>query len=213
MNDRRSRGLLTAWVLIGVLLYGAEPFLALHPLFLFFGFFLFLAMLAHTILGLVVLVVLVLRHHRQWRVAWPLMLAPVAVFAAFPGLNAAAGWAVSYGQFQIRRADYEAVIARVERGERPFTSVRGRIYPQSGGLDYRVEEGTPLRVAFPTGGGLADNWAGVVYDPTGLARTARGWRDGKAGQYTVAPEAREWFGGDIVSCRHIVDHYYNCSFT
>lgn len=74
-----------------------------------------------------------------------------------------------------------------------------------------VQPGEPRRVAFPLPGGLLDNWRGVVYDPSGEAMRVNAlekWSD----QWRDDPVAG-WFGGDMVECRHLRDHFYLCSFT
>jgi hypothetical protein len=84
---------------------------------------------------------------------------------------------------------------------------------ETNGVRFTVDVGPPLRVAFPQPGGMLDNWEGVVWDPTGVVRSATGWRNGIAGDYTASPAAKAFFGGDLVACRAVSDHFYRCWFT
>ena len=84
---------------------------------------------------------------------------------------------------------------------------------EGNGVPFTVDPGPPLRVAFPQPGGLLDNWEGVVWDPTGIVRSATGWRNGIGGDYTASAEAKGLFGGDLVACRHVANHFYRCWFT
>jgi hypothetical protein len=83
----------------------------------------------------------------------------------------------------------------------------------SGGVDFVLDFGPPLRVAFPQRGGITDNWEAVVHDPSGRVREAVGWKNGVAGEFTASPEVRSLFGGDLLACRHVVEHFYRCWFT
>ncbi len=79
------------------------------------------------------------------------------------------------------------------------------------GVRVVVQPGEPRRVAFPLPGGLLDNWRGVVHDPSGEAMRVNAlekWSD----QWRDDP-VTGWFGGDMVECRHLRDHFYLCSFT
>ena len=98
---------------------------------------------------------------------------------------------------------YEAIVGRVMA----TGNARGG---EASGVQFEVDAGPPLRVAFPQPGGIIDNWEGVVWDPTDVVRSATGWRDGT---YTASPVAKALFGGDLVACRHVIDHFYRCWFT
>lgn len=80
------------------------------------------------------------------------------------------------------------------------------------GLFHRVDKGPPVRVALDAEG-MGDNWSAVVWDPSGIVRTARGWDRDRAGDYTASPAAQELFGGDLVACRRLWGHYHRCHFT
>lgn len=77
-------------------------------------------------------------------------------------------------------------------------------------LNYVVDRGPPLRLAFVQPGGILDNWEGVVYDPTGAVLDAHGpfWLG-----FPTPPEVRLLFGGDIVRCESIEGPWYRCLFT
>jgi hypothetical protein len=106
-------------------------------------------------------------------------------------------------RFSKLRPQYEAIVARV-------ASATPRQGGEFNGVQYDVDAGPPLRVAFRQPGGIIDNWEGVVWDPSGVVRSAKGWRNGT---YTASPEAKALFGGDLVACRHVADHFYRCWFT
>jgi hypothetical protein len=135
-----------------------------------------------------------------------MVLLEVALALGLPYVSAA-GDQFQFGRrFARLRPQYEAIVARVVAASEP----RGG---EASGIVFEVDAGPPRRVAFPQPGGIVDNWEGVVWDPTGVVRSATGWRDGRPGAYTAAPEARRLFGGDLVACRHVVDHFYRCWFT
>jgi hypothetical protein len=113
-------------------------------------------------------------------------------------------------QFSLRFArlkpQYEAIVAQA--------LAAGEVKDgETNGVRFTVDAGPPIRVAFSQPGGMLDNWEGVVWDPTGVVRSATGWRNGIAGDYTASPEAKALFGGDLVACRAVSDHFYRCWFT
>jgi hypothetical protein len=61
-----------------------------------------------------------------------------------------------------------------------------------------IDEGPPRRLAF-SWGGIVDNWVGVVYDPENAVGDARKYE--------------KLFGGDMLGCTRLWDHYYFCGFT
>ncbi len=65
-----------------------------------------------------------------------------------------------------------------------------------------VEGTTSKRVAFYWFRGVTDNWVGLVFDPTDSLAEPRFSR-GQA----------QYFGGDLVSARHLNGHWYLCTFT
>lgn len=97
---------------------------------------------------------------------------------------------------------YLELVARLAAGESPE------------GMDPRprVDQGEPLRVAFPWGTGLLDNWRAIVHDPTGLVRRAEdAW--GAGADDAEARRARDLFGGHVVRCVHLSGAFYFCVFT
>lgn len=201
MQDWSSRTLLVTWALVGVFLYVVAlnlPFV----LAVIVGMFLLPAVLAHIGFGLFLVCLFAFRHGDDWRKQGLLIVSPILVFGGLFVLSSVSGYIVSWTAFMAKRPAYEAVIVSLERGEAPR---------QTQALRY-MAEGDPLRVAFP-GDGIADNWSGVIYDPTDQVRAARGWARGKPGRYTAPPRVREWFGGDLVACSHLAGHFYRCGFT
>jgi hypothetical protein len=83
-------------------------------------------------------------------------------------------------------------------------SPRPGVHRQAHDIEYIVDVGPPIRLAFPKDG-IIDNWRGVVYDPTDVVARAQG--------FSAPAEITALFGGDLVSCRHLYRHYYFCGFT
>ena len=84
---------------------------------------------------------------------------------------------------------------------------------EEAGIKYRSDFGRPVRVAFVWSEG-PDNWSGIVWDPSAIVSSARGWRrvDGRL-RSTVHPDAERLFGGGLVSCTPLAGRYYNCAFS
>jgi hypothetical protein len=169
-----------------------------------------------ALFALVGLVLFGLSFRAGIRQRWPRVL--VATAAGLP-LAAAALWfahtplARAGDEFQFRRRfqalrpEYVRIAAQLVAHRRP---------PQRGevrGISFLVDTGPPVRIAFPQPGGILDNWEGVVYDPTDAVRTATGWRDGTPGNYSASPEAVNLFGGALVACKPLPEHFYRCWFT
>ena len=130
-------------------------------------------------------------------------LLPIAVTVVAPLIDRVA----ARSAFELRRSDYQSAVDMVNGSRAAMnggTTARG--------TTFLVDAGPPRRVAFVTNPGVVDNWAGVIYDPTDAVASAQApsWTEAGA---AVSPEVRELFGGDIVSCRHIDDHFYRCGFT
>ena len=104
----------------------------------------------------------------------------------------------------INRSHYEPIIekARVDRNAAWFDEHRG--------VTYSVDLGPPVRVAFNPEG-MLDNWSGIIFDPTGEVMKADGFD--ASGNFRAPEKVTKLFGGDLVSCRHLLDDYYACSFT
>lgn len=103
-------------------------------------------------------------------------------------------------------SQYEQVIADAKAGH--LTDG----YGEGHGVRYHIDEGPPLRVAFPQPGGFLDNWEGIIYDPTGQVLKAQG-RTGPDKLLSAPSEIVELFGGNLVSCTPLSGHYYRCVFT
>jgi hypothetical protein len=104
---------------------------------------------------------------------------------------------------------YEAIIAEVQgKGE------VDQGWRKVGAIDYIVDAGPPVRVAFRQDGGILDNWEGVVYDPSGSVLLARQFkRDWSNWHDPALLHVKKLFGGDLVYCRPIKGHFYRCWFT
>jgi hypothetical protein len=128
----------------------------------------------------------------------PGVVACVTLFAFEGGRVSALGYRL---RFAVGRPAYDGVIATLRAGGSPPARVNGSEYVE-------VNSDPPLRVAF-VWPGLADNWRGVVYDPSGVVATTRA-RGSEPGQYKASSEVRELFGVHPKWCEPMDGHYYIC---
>jgi len=138
-----------------------------------------------------------------WRGGVAAILAGGLLVISSPFLSAAGGRGWAWISLQSHKAVYDRVVAQAAT------------LPDQGQIDgrqYFIERGPPIRVAFPQPVGVADNWGAVVHDSSGAVAAAKGWT-GKPQRHTVRPDLQELWGGDLVTCRRIVDDYYRCWFT
>ena len=140
--------------------------------------------------------------------AAPLGAIGLALALALP-VTWAAAWTLDWASFLNNRSDYEEVVRLVQKGQ---FDAKVREYQEHDGTKFMLDEGPPRRVAFPMPGGFLDNWSGVIYDPTGEVMLADGF-DSETGEFAAPDRITKLFDGDIVSCRHMLGSFYNCSFT
>ena len=165
----------------------------------------------YAAVGVVLFALIAWRGWRRARLAGALraggamLVLEVTLVLGLPYVSAAGDEFQFARRFARLKPQYEAIVAQVVAAP----DVRG----ESAGVPFDVDAGPPRRVAFPQPGGITDNWEGVVWDPTGVVRSATGWRDRIPGRYSATPEAKRLFGGDLLACRHVVDHFYRCWFT
>jgi hypothetical protein len=114
------------------------------------------------------------------------------------------GAAAAARDFEYRFLQMAPRYERIVKELAPRTQVPER--GTSGDVHWVVDAGPPRRIAFPQPGSVADNWEGVVYDPSGALRQAKG------GSLTPPGLAR-LFGGRLLSCEPVRDHFYRCWFT
>lgn len=91
--------------------------------------------------------------------------------------------------------------------------VEGSLAEDASLPSYHIDEGPPVRVAFPWGG-IIDNWVGIVYDPSGEVERANAFK--KDWSNWGDPElkhVKRLFGGDLRGARQLKKHWYYCSFT
>ena len=90
---------------------------------------------------------------------------------------------------------YEKIVQKVSTGE----ITKDGWYE---GVSYEIEKSADnkIRVAFPDGTGITDNWCGLVWDPSGLIGT-------------VTEESKKLFGGDLTGSRHKTGPWYVVCFT
>jgi hypothetical protein len=136
--------------------------------------------------------------------AWAAPMILLAALASVGTLQGLAGERIGLlARFHTLRPRYRAIVADIQAGRVP-----------PGGTRYLIEQGIPLRVAFPWPGGITDNWCGVVYDPSGLVLKARLFRPDLSNFGDPAlRQVRSLFGGDLRSCEPLGGHWYFCCFT
>jgi hypothetical protein len=139
--------------------------------------------------------------------AAPLMIV-AAVVLAWPTLATGALFG-SWTRLMINRGHYETIIANVRKGHRSPSATSA--FEEDRGVEYYVDPGPPVRVAFNPEGFL-DNWSGIIFDPSGIVMRADGF-DPKTGEFAAPDEVTKLFGGDLVSCRSLGGDYYYCNFT
>jgi hypothetical protein len=107
-----------------------------------------------------------------------------------------------YVRFLVERGFYVRVVEGLKGGKVELT-----------GKNYILDSTTPLRVAFPWYG-MADNWSGICYDPTGLVMKAnilkRDYSNVDDPEYR---EAAGLYGGGLRDTYHLWGDWYYCNFT
>jgi hypothetical protein len=200
MHDRKRLAPIVFWFAVGVLLLvvlelAVDPFLwlILLPLvLLFYGGYAVLLFASYFRNAIKV------RDKRSWVAAAsiPALLALLVVMDPLIGI------AVQYAEFAVMLPTYSRIVEVVEKGSKLTDEI-----------EYSVDRGPPVRVAFAKGG-IIDNWMGVVYDPSDAVAQAKGWDFSTGKQtFTAPPGVKELFGGDMVACSHLYGHYYLCGFT
>jgi hypothetical protein len=136
-----------------------------------------------------------------------LFLASLAV--AWPGLVRAGDEIRFRWHFERIQSRYEAIVARVSQQPPPKEERHAE-----GGIEYIVDPGPPVRIAFVQPGGILDNWQGIIFDPSGEVMRIGGVGRGPAIQND--PKRQQiWmlFGGGMFRCEHIKGRFYRCWFT
>lgn len=184
------------------------------------GFFLFLlgapVLLGCFVVGGLVFTVRGIRSARQSGPASKRVAAasavPVMIIAtaalAWPAL-AVGGYVGDLTRLLLNQRRYEAIIANARL--RKQASDGASTIKQDAGVEYIVDAGPPVRVAFNPEGFL-DNWSGIIFDPTGKVTLADGFNP-VTGKFAAPDQVTKLFGGDLVECRHLWSAYYQCSFT
>ena len=149
------------------------------------------------------------RRSSEVGLALAMPLGALVLWLALPHITRAGDQFLFTQRFATLHARYEALVAEVRRTGAPSPQT----WTTRGGIQFQVDSGPPVRVAFLQPGGILDNWEGVVYDPTGRVTTATGWRAGVPGNYSAAPDVVGLFGGALVRCEPIEGAYYRCWFT
>ncbi len=131
-------------------------------------------------------------------------LVVVVAVASYVPLSWLGRYATDRIRFEWQRPAYDRIV-------RSLSSPHEVAHLEADGLDYIVDPGPPVRVAFVWPGGITDNWCGAVYDPTaGVLRVNQlpRWTE----QWRHAAET-QLFGGDMTSCRVLREPYFLCCFT
>jgi hypothetical protein len=193
--------LTTAWAIAGIGLAAAARLLAEH--------FWILSVVPHAVwwLGAVALLGAALWRARAAARRRSALLQAGGMLAAMVAYLPA-WWAgvhlTETVRFYWNRPAYDRIVAAVRPPE-------GVTRLSANGLDYIVDPGPPVRVAFVWPGGIIDNWCGVVHDPSGdvlrvnsLHLWTPEWRNARQTRL---------FGGDMTSCRTLKQPYHLCCFT
>ncbi len=125
----------------------------------------------------------------------------VAGVLAFIPLTQLGSWLTERARFLWYRSAYDSVVASVARG----------VTPRPARVEYTVDEGPPIRVAFVWPGGIIDNWCGAVHDPSGEVLKVNALQVGSPKWRGAA--LTKLFGGDMTACRRLSGEYYLCCFT
>ncbi|WOK36298.1 hypothetical protein [Sphingomonas sp. C3-2] len=135
----------------------------------------------------------------------PVLLA-ISIMLAWPALY---GGSVlgTHVRLLINLASYRQIIAEARTG----TLEPGIYHTSENGIHYIVDNGPPVRVAFNPDG-LLDNWSGIIFDPTGIVMSAKGFHP-VTGAFYAPERVTKLFGGDLVSCHSLWGDFYHCSFT
>lgn len=204
MQGRRGGAERAEWIPLAPVLFlpaifvtASDWLLEVSPAIYFLGM---IAMPAMLLFGLVLCLTMIWR--RQWLKAAAIALGfALILLAPLPAVGSSLWFRIS---FETNRAAYEEVVQHAHA------------LPESGSLGdvrYRIERGPPTRITFPQPVGIADNWGAVIYDPSDAVLTARGWRAGGAGDFTVRADLQRLWGGDLLSCARITGHWHRCWFT
>lgn len=138
-------------------------------------------------------------------IAAPLALLLLLIASALPILWAA-NIGVMYARLMIEKPKYEAIIEHLRKDEH----APSQGYRKDLGIEYDVDYGPPIRVAFrPVG--MLDNWSAIIFDPTGEMLKADGFDE--EGNFAAPDGITKLFGGDLVSCRRLWGDYLHCAFT
>lgn len=136
-------------------------------------------------------------------------LATPALLAVSMGIYGATGLTLGIpAKLLVMQSHYESLVA--ESRSQPLEAERA-LYDKHGTTFY-IDYGPPVRVAFPGGIGFLDNWAGIVYDPTGDVMLADGWEP-DTGVWRAPNRITKLFDGDLIGCTPLWGHYYHCRFT
>jgi hypothetical protein len=145
------------------------------------------------------------RNKRSWTAAASIPALIVVLMLSAPLITKL----VVYAEFAFMLPAYTRIVDAVTK----VPPSRESFVEPADEVRYYVDQGPPVRVAFPKDG-IIDNWWGVIYDPSDAVAQAKGWNFDTGEQvFTAPPEIRTLFGGDLVSCWRLYRHYYSCSFT
>lgn len=191
-----------AWVLLGVALAlssrVAEEYLWIMST---------VPVLAWGVAGLVIVALLLWQACDQERRAAAIRHGAVmaGTVALFVPLADVGSWLTERLRFLHERPHYERLVAKANA--HPPTGP----YNTDAGLDYVVDSGPPVRVAFPWPGGIIDNWCGVVHDSSAEVLKVNELQVGSVAWRASAVTGL--FRGDMTSCHAIEPPYYLCCFT
>ena len=139
----------------------------------------------------------------QYGAASPLMFVSV-LLVAWPSLTFGQ-YVGNLSRLAVNYPHYERIIGKAQQQR----TADG--YVNDDGVEYSVDLGPPVRVAFNPAG-MLDNWSAIIFDPTGEMLKADGF-DPKTGKFHAPDRITKLFGGALVKCRRLWGDFLTCSFT
>ena len=104
--------------------------------------------------------------------------------------------------FALNHKHYDAVVAEFDASDPPCGKEWDRSCVTRSGTVFRFDVGPPVRIVFPRAGGSADDWIGVVHDPS----------DEIADASSSQPPSFTGFDSRTTECDPLNGHYFACRF-
>jgi hypothetical protein len=140
---------------------------------------------------------------RGWSILGSISLCSLLAVWVAPTVFDVGTLASGYAKLKFKRSEYEAII-HLLAGDAALIEDTWR---QASTSTFSVDRGPPVRVAFDPVG-LLDNWSGIVFDSSDQVHGI----GSMTADLATSLHLGDLFGGDLVRCRHLKDHYYLCDF-